>query len=387
MFKGEILTKFDNIEDEQIHIPPNDLFSSCASTLINHYMAFSNTLRGEPDMLIREQMTGEVHGDPARGSKSGVSEGRLGHDIQQDFAKDTKTHQKSTILAVIPAFNEEIAIGTVVLITRAYVDHVIVVDDGSTDKTAHIADLAGAEVIRIKKNRGKAHALLVGLARAKESGCNAVVILDGDGQHKPEEIPNLLTPVLSKEADMVIGSRFLNINSAVPSYRRMGQKTLDYATNIESSYKSTDTQSGFRALSCYALKFLDFQSDDYNIESDMISHFSANGLRITEVPITVLYDVPHKSKKHPLSHGADVLGHLIGVIGYRRPLLSFGVPGIIFLIGGLIIGSIAFAEYYITSKFSFLFSMVCIVFLFVGLLLMTTGLILNSLVLIMKMER
>lgn len=99
-------------------------------------------------------------------------------------------------MAVIPAFNEELTIGSVVLKTRKYVDEVIVVDDGSSDTTAEVARLAGAVVVRNEINRGKANALKRGFEELKGRDLSAVVILDADGQHEPQEIPKILEPVL-----------------------------------------------------------------------------------------------------------------------------------------------------------------------------------------------
>jgi glycosyltransferase involved in cell wall biosynthesis len=287
------------------------------------------------------------------------------------------------VIAIIPAYNEELTIGTLVLKTRLRVDYVIVIDDGSVDQTGMVAELAGAEVIRIPKNLGKANAVMRGFARAKEIGCTAVVMLDGDGQHIPEEIPDVLAPILDGHADLVIGSRVLDKQNIIPRYRRAGQKTLDLVTNIGSEYKSTDSQSGFRALSCNALRFTDFKSKGFNIESDMITHFSANGLRISEVPITVRYDVPHKHKKSPLSHGIEVLGHVITLIGYRRPLLTFGMPGSVLVLSGLVISFIAVNRYIATIVFPYGLFIFGTFFIILGMLLVVTALILNSFVLLL----
>ena len=289
-------------------------------------------------------------------------------------------------VAIIPAYNEEIVIGSVVLKAKKYVDRVIVVDDGSTDKTAEVAELAGAEVIKLDRNYGKAHALMNGFERAKELNCSAVVMLDGDGQHDPDEIPAVVTLVLKGEADLVIGSRVLSGNR-VPKYRILGQKILDISTNLTSNYKTTDSQSGFRALSRRALENLDFESEGYSIESDMIVHFSSKGLTIKEVPISVRYEVPHKHKKNPFAHGLGVLSDLIGLIGYKRPLLSFGFAGFVLTIIGLASGFWAFSTYYITNKLPYGTSIASALFLILGLLLITSGLILNSLVQIMKIYR
>ena len=258
--------------------------------------------------------------------------------------EDVETPQKG-LCAVLPAYNEELVIGSVVLRTKQYVDRVIVVDDGSSDRTAEVAKLAGAEVIQLEHNTGKAYALLLGLRHARKTGCTVAVMLDADGQHDPREIQRVAGLVSIGKADLVIGSRFLEKNRGIPAYRQIGQKTLDLFTNIGAKTKVTDSQSGFRALSCQALDNLDFKSDGYNIESDMIAHFSALGLPIMEVPISVNYDVPNKHKKHPLTHGVGVLARLVNLIGYRRPLLLFGIPGTFCVIVGLVAGFYAFSEY------------------------------------------
>ncbi len=288
------------------------------------------------------------------------------------------------LYAVIPAYNEELVIGSVVLRTKQYADRVIVIDDGSADRTAEVAKLAGADVIRLDYNTGKAYALLLGLRRARETGCSVAVMLDADGQHEPSEIQRVSGLVRIGKADLVIGSRFLNNDSKIPSYRQFGQKTLDLFTNFGAKSKVTDSQSGFRALSCQALDNLDFKSEGYNVESDMIAHFSALGLPIMEVPISVNYDVPNKHKKHPFTHGMGVLARVINMISYQRPLLMFGVPGILFVFIGLLTASYAFSEYYATSKFSFILSMVSMLFLIMGMLMGIAGLLLNSLVTIVK---
>jgi glycosyltransferase involved in cell wall biosynthesis len=295
--------------------------------------------------------------------------------------------QPKGLVAVIPAYNEELVIGTVVLRTRQYVERVIVVDDGSSDRTSEVAKLAGAEVIRLDANTGKAYALLLGLRHAHNMGCTTAVMLDADGQHDPREIPRVAGLVIEGKADLVIGSRFLKKNNGIPKYRQLGQKTLDLFTNMGANSKVTDSQSGFRAISYKALENLDFKSDGYNVESDMINHFSELGLSIQEVPISVKYDVPNKHKKHPVSHGVGVLTQLINLIGYRRPLLLFGVTGSVLVVAGLIAGSIAFSDYYMTSKFSFAYSMGSMLFLTMGMLLIIAGLLLNTLLMIIKNAR
>ncbi|HOU81243.1 MAG TPA: glycosyltransferase family 2 protein, partial [Methanoregulaceae archaeon] len=131
---------------------------------------------------------------------------------------------------------------------------------------------------------------------------------------------------------------------------------------------------------------LDFYSEGYNIESDMLTHFAERGLIIMEVPICVNYSVTNGHKKQALAHGLDVLSHIIGIVGYRRPLLSFGVPGGILTLIGILLSLYTLSALVSGGPFhSFLF-IGGITFLIMGLLLVTTSLILNSLVQVVKME-
>jgi glycosyltransferase involved in cell wall biosynthesis len=288
------------------------------------------------------------------------------------------------VCAVIPAYNEELTIGSVVLQTKPYVDCVIVIDDGSTDNTEHVAKLAGAEVIMISPNSGKAYAILLGLLRAREQGCDAVVMLDSDGQHSARDIPKVAVPALKGDADLVIGSRSLQQNDSIPFYRRIGQKTLDFLTNVSTGNPVTDSQSGFRALSRRALDFLYFTSEGYNLESDMIAHFTKNGLIIREVPIGVRYDVPNQHRRNPVAQGVEILSRLVTLIGYRRPLLAFGIPGFILMAGGLGIEIWVFSVFFSSGDFHYIIGLGSAFVLILGMLLAITGLLLNTLVLIMK---
>ena len=291
-----------------------------------------------------------------------------------------------TLAVVIPAYNEGLGIGSIVLQAQQHADHVIVVDDGSLDRTAVIARLAGADVIRFEENGGKAKAMMAGFSRARDLGYEVIVTLDGDGQHDPDEIPAVAAPVLAGEADLVIGSRFLDIKAEIPKYRVAGQKVLNGFTNLstDGEFVTTDSQSGFRALGRRALENLTFASEGYSIESDMIAHFAPLGLAMTEVPISVSYDVPNKHKKNPVSHGFGVLARIVGLIGYRRPLLSFGIPGVFITLFGIGAEIHVFSELYRTGAFHYIVFTGGFVALILGLMLVTSGLILNSLTMITK---
>lgn len=153
----------------------------------------------------------------------------------------------SLTIAAMPAYNEERSIARMVQGCQKYVDRVIVVDDGSSDATADRAASAGAHVVRHEWNAGYGAALRTCFETAREMGAERMVIIDSDGQHDFDEIPQLLQP-LDRGADMVIGSRFCNGNGQeIPAYRKVGMKVLNITTRIVGGISVTDSQSGFRA--------------------------------------------------------------------------------------------------------------------------------------------
>jgi glycosyltransferase involved in cell wall biosynthesis len=154
--------------------------------------------------------------------------------------------RQTKIVAVIPAYNEERFIGSIVLKVRRYVDQVVVVDDGSHDATAELAAAAGALVIQHTQNQGKGVALNTGFRKAAEFEPTVVITIDADGQHLPKEITQVAQPILDGQADVVIGSRYLEETSRVPEHRIWGHRLFNLITTITSGVSSTDSQSGFR---------------------------------------------------------------------------------------------------------------------------------------------
>ena len=210
----------------------------------------------------------------------------------------------ANVVAIIPAYNEEKALADVIGKTLENVDEVIVVDDGSSDKTSEVAIEAGARVIKHSVNLGKGEALKSGF---KAIGDDSIIItIDGDGQHNPSEIPDLVRPIVEDGADLVNGSRYMNgPEENTPAYRRVGQKVLDIATNISAGTKVTDSQSGFRAFSPQSKNVFRFKDTGFGIESEMLVDAAEAGLKIVEVPITVRYDLDG-STKDPITHGVGV---------------------------------------------------------------------------------
>ena len=242
------------------------------------------------------------------------------------------------VAAVIPAYNEELTVGSVILSTKEFVDEVIIIDDGSRDNTTKVSRLAGAHVITLEQNMGQAGAIIAGLNYAYENGFDAIVLLDADGQMVADDIPAVVGPVLTGEADMVLGSRFLKDDNEIPTYRQFGQKVLNLATNISSEKKTSDCQSGFRSLNRKGLQIMtDIESNGFNYATDMLDRANDFGLRIVEVPVSVRYDVPNSSKKNPLTHGIGVLTRIINVMSYRRPLQLFGSIGLVLVTLGALV--------------------------------------------------
>ena len=230
------------------------------------------------------------------------------------------------------SYNEEIAIGSLVLRVSQYADKVVVLDDGSTDRTVDIARLAGAEVIQHDKNLGKGAALRDLFAYATQCDVDVLVIIDGDGQHNPDDIPLLVSPVIRGEADFVNGSRYLIGKSDTPSYRRFGQLVLDNFTRVGSGrdLPVTDTQSGFRAFSMKTAHIFKFTSNTLGIESEMLMDAAKAQLRIKEVDVSVRYDVG-RSSTHPITHGLEVLVGVLRNIEFKKPLLAFTAPGLLLI--------------------------------------------------------
>ncbi len=215
------------------------------------------------------------------------------------------------VLAAIPAYNEANHITSIIKETQRYVDQVLVIDDGSADGTGEIAEAAGATVFKHDRNQGKGAAINSAFKMARELQPTAMVLLDGDGQHDPAEIPSLLAPVLSGDADMVVGSRFMR-NNHIPKYRMLGQTILTLTTNMGTGIRISDTQSGFRSFSQKAIYKMSFRENGFAVESEMQFRARQYDLKVSEVPIITNYD--EKVKRSPVAHGFGVLIRVINLI-------------------------------------------------------------------------
>jgi len=287
-----------------------------------------------------------------------------------------KSSYKPRVIAGIAAYNEEKYIGTVILKTSQYADEIIVIDDGSTDNTSNVASLANATVIRHKKNEGKGAAIRRILAETSKKKLDVLVLLDADAQHNPDEIPDLIKPVISDGFDLVIGSRE-HQKDRIPRYRRIGQQALSKFSSVLSDGKSIDSECGFRALSPKAIAELKLQQDGFAVESEMITVAAEKGLRITEVPVSAIY-TKDGSTLNPVSHGLGVLTWIISTISEKKPLFFFGIPGIILAIAGFLLGIWVADTYLGGGRLPIGSAMVSALLLFIGILSIFTAIILNS---------
>ena len=235
-----------------------------------------------------------------------------------------------SVIAGLPMYNEEETIGTVVTITKDFVDKVICVDDGSSDSSARIAESCGATVHRHRVNRGYGGALKSLFKLAKESDADVLVILDSDGQHNPESIPDMIQPIIDEEADFVIGSRFVEGGKTeeMPAYRRLGIKVITATSNLSSDLDISDTQSGFRAFSKKAIERLRFDSDGMELSLEMLEDATEKNLVIKEIPTVIRYDVPKGSNFTAISHGFAVLAWAMISLSQKKPILVLGLPGL-----------------------------------------------------------
>ena len=281
------------------------------------------------------------------------------------------------ILAALPAYNEGKYIGSLVLQAKQYVDKVVVVDDGSTDHTSKVAELAGAIVVRHVENKGYGSAIRRILAEAKKQNADILVILDADSQHNPEEIPSLIKGI-TEGFDIVIGSREMQRNVIAP-YRRMGQKVLLRLTRIASRRKLSDTESGFRAYSRKAIATLELKEKGMAVSSEIVSEATAKELKITEVPISVIY-TKDGSTLNPVRHGFGVLHRIIVMISERRPLLFFGLLGSVLMVFGAVAGIGVLRVYYGSQIFAIGSALITILLITIGMLSIFTGVILDVLV-------
>ncbi|NCO23061.1 glycosyltransferase family 2 protein [bacterium (Candidatus Moisslbacteria) CG12_big_fil_rev_8_21_14_0_65_36_11] len=196
---------------------------------------------------------------------------------------------KNNIVIVIPAYNEEKTIREVIEDAKKVTDEIIVVDDGSRDRTGEIAKSHGAQVYRHLINLGLGGALKTGFAASLKKDDFIVVTLDADGQHEASVVSKLVEPIKNGEADVVIGSRLLNENVKMPFIRLIFNHLANLITFLFYGLFVSDSQSGLRAFSRYALEKIKLKGLKMEVSSEIIGEIKRNNLSLKEIPIRAIY--------------------------------------------------------------------------------------------------
>jgi glycosyltransferase involved in cell wall biosynthesis len=296
-----------------------------------------------------------------------------------ELVQPPKKQRNKLIVACIPAYNEDCTIASTIMKTQKYVDKVIVYDDGSKDQTKELAALLDTDIISEKENKGKGYAMRRMFQEALDIGADAVVTLDSDGQHNPNEIPTVIEPILNGEADVVLGSRFVDGGSTdAPLYRKFGLKIINSISKGGNKYNVKDTQNGFRAYSREALgAMLECKSDGFGIETEELSIAAKHGLRIKEVPVNVRYqNLAKPSSRNPFRQGINLVEKALQLVVEKRPLLLLGLPGAALLCIGLVAGVMLLWEFNLSRSFSMPYAIIALGGLITGIFLIMTTLIL-----------
>jgi glycosyltransferase involved in cell wall biosynthesis len=230
------------------------------------------------------------------------------------------SQQDMLLSIIVPVRNEELTVGDIieriqnVMAQVGLKYEVIVIDDCSTDKSRENSLKRKVSVHTLKVHCGKGYALRVGFKRAKG---NIIVTIDSDGSHCPEELPQLLTPVLEGAADLVIGSRYLNQkNVEARKLNAFGVQIFNMLIKMLTGTKITDSQSGYRVMKREVLRRQKLKSQTYEIESEMLVQTAKLGYRITEVPISFEQRTYGTSGVDPMIDGFKIFLSII--VAYMR---------------------------------------------------------------------
>ena len=283
----------------------------------------------------------------------------------------------------IPAYNEEKNIASIITKLKNITDSIIVCDDGSSDMTSEISKNLGAVVISHKKNMGYGAAIRTIFQKSVELDSDILVTFDADGQHRIDDVNKILQPLKNNEADIVIGSRFLDNESKVPNYRKIGIKVITQVTNASLKKKLTDSQSGFRAYNKQALTQISPSEMGMGISTEILIKASNKGLRIAEIPITILYH-DDASTHNPVSHGTSVLVSTIKFTSIEHPLKFYGIPSIIFLIIGSAFTYSAIQYYVEIGRLNTNLTVIGAGAILIGLVLLISAILLYSIVSVVR---
>ncbi|MGY5148914.1 MAG: glycosyltransferase family 2 protein [Candidatus Nitrosopumilus sp. bin_68KS] len=287
------------------------------------------------------------------------------------------------IIFGIPAFNEEKNIAAILLKLKEISPEIIVCDDGSKDLTAKISEELGATVIQHERNFGYGASIRTIFLKAKEMKADVLITFDADGQHRVEDISKVLEPIENNDADVVIGSRFLNNEQKIPKYRKVGIRTITELTNIAGGTKITDSQSGFRAYNKKILENIQPTESGMGVSTEILIKTQKAGFKISEVPIIISYE-GETSTHNPIAHGSSVILSTVKYVAIERPLTFYGIPGMVFLVIGLSFGLWAIQIFSEQGKIITNIALVGLGGIILGTILMITATILHSIVSVVR---
>jgi len=239
------------------------------------------------------------------------------------------------ILVCIPTFNAETTIKEAVKQCKEFADRVLVINDGSSDNSEIVAREAGAEVLTHKVNHGYGGSIKTALWEGLKRNAKVTITFDADLQHDAKDIPKLIKPILSNEADIVIGSRFLDDTDNVKPYRKFGIKLITRLVNSFTKNDIKDAESGLRSFSQQAIRQIlpALETEGMGMSAEILLKASVQKLKIIEVPRKELYPEGVKtSSKNSLRHGLSVVLTIFKLIVETKPLQAFGIPSILFFI-------------------------------------------------------
>ena len=261
---------------------------------------------------------------------------------------EDKTMKSLDVLVCIPAYNAESTISEAVKRCQKFADLVLVINDGSSDNTEKVARKAGADIITHRKNRGYGGAIKTALEEGLKRNARVTITFDADLQHDAKDIPKIIEPILSNESDIVIGSRFLEKNTGVKTYRKFGIRFITSLVRLFSGNNIRDAESGFRGYSIDSLKQLIpmLETEGMGMSAEILLKASVSKLKIVEVPRKEMYpENVQTSSQNPLKHGLSVILTIIKLVIETKPLVAFGIPSIFFFISS-IIGSVYVVNFY-----------------------------------------
>lgn len=312
-----------------------------------------------------------------------------GDDTYIVDAIPTEQTQSPEVLVGIPAYNEAETIEEVVSEVTKYGDEVLVVDDGSTDGTKQLAEEAGATVVAHSRNRGYGNALRTIFKEAAKRDADHLAILDADGQHQPDNVPDLVSTLDEREADIAIGSRFANGGDTnAPLYRRFGLFVVNTLTNVSLGVVRprswvSDTQSGFRVYNNEAIEAIADNVDEIgggmDASTDILYQAHREDLDVIEEGVHIDYKVANGSHRHPVRHGFVLVSNLLRTIETERPITLVGIPGVVSILIGIGFAYWALSMFVRTGVFPNGVAIVAIAFGLLGTFATFTAIILHAL--------